>query len=623
MRVGQARLAIDWGSANTTAVVAWPDGTWTPLLFDGEPELPSAVLMHADGDMSTGHQAWQAAVTAPDRFVPAPRLSSEQRVTVANAEIDVSEMAAATLRRVAEQAEHTAGSRVEDARMVVPAGWGPRRRTWLRQVAHRAGLAQPQLVEAPVAVAGHLLATGVQIPVGSFLVVCDVGAGAEVSVVRRGPGGFEVLATLADPAAGGAAIDDAVAATLTAHTPPADGGGGRWVLMASLQAAKHALADRAAVTVPLPDTSATVLTVGLLEQAAYPALQRVAQLTMETLAAAEVSPQDLAGVYCVGGVARLPLLQKVLTDVVPIAPTVVADPVLAAARGAADAGADSAGEVTPPPEVPVPPVRRAAAIAVPGFASLGLVSQFLLTAEWNGSLMYRLALLNWGELAVAAVFALVASLSAGTVLASAIAARTSLTGGTSKPVSPGVQMGTGILASASLGVAVAGMYAVVGSLYIGDSVSGFLRWALLPLVPIVAAAAAMALIAARQWRVPPGGWSQLLAFPTGSVLTAGLGMALIQYSLTADRWPNLALWIDIAGRAGGLLLGVGTVMAVVSAPILRLILGVPLAIIAAALVSWPASGILGVIYAIAVAVWWLRQMWTRLLRPGIPGRPAQ
>ncbi|WP_280841001.1 hypothetical protein [Micromonospora sp. A200] len=48
---------------------------------------------------------------------------------------------------------------------------------------------------------------------------------------------------------------------------------------------------------------------------------------------------------------------------------------------------------------------------------------------------------------------------------------------------------------------------------------------------------------------------------------------------------------------------------------MRLILGAPMAVITAALVSPRASGILGVIYAIAVAVWWIRQLWTRILRP--------
>lgn len=622
MRVGQARLAIDCGSASTTAVVAWPDGTWAPLLFDGEPELPSAVLLAPDGAAVTGHQAWQAAATAPDRFIPSPRQPPDQRLSVAGTDVDPLDMVAATLRQVAQEAQQVAGSDIEDVRLVVPAGWGPRRRTWMRHAAHRAGLPQPTLIEAPVAVAGHLLAAGVQLPVGSLIAVCDVGAGAEVSVLRRGPAGFEVLATLADPAAGGTAIDDALAA-LIGGTCPDQGDGERWALMASVRTGKHALADHVAVTIPQAQGSAVVLNTGLLEQAAHPILHRAAQLTTEAIAAAEIRAEDLGGVYCVGGVARMPLLEKALTETAGINPVVLADPGLAAARGAADAGAAGVTAGQPVGEEPVPPVRRAVAIAVPGFASLALISQFLLTPEWNGSLLYKWALLNWGELAVAAVLAVIASLGAGTVLASAITARTSHTPGPS--ASPGSQTGTGILASASLGVAVAGMYAVLGSLYIGDPVGGFLRWTLLPIAPIVAAAAVMALVAARQWRTPPGGWSKLLAFPTGSVITAGLGMALIQYSLTADRWPNMLLWIDLAGRVGGLLLGIGAVMAVVSQPILRLILGVPLAVITAALVSWPASGILGVIYAIAVAGWWLRQLWTRLLRQQAPPprRPAR
>ena len=621
MRAGQARLAIDCGSASTSAVVAWPDGTWAPLLFDGEPELPSAVLLSPGGETLTGHQAWQAAADAPERFIPTPRQPPDQRLSVADVDVDPLDLVAATLRRVAHEAQQAAGSQIEDMRLVVPAGWGPRRRTWMRHAAHRAGLPQPMLIEAPVAVAAHLLTTGVQLPVGSFIAVCDVGAGAEVSVLRRGPAGFEVLATLADPAAGGAAIDDALAGLLTG-TSLAQGDGERWALLASVRAGKHALADHVAVTIPQPQASAVVLTTGLLEQAAQPILHRAAHLTTETIAAAEIRADDLAGVYCVGGAARMPLLEKALTETTGITPVVLTDPGLAAVCGAADAGAADATAGQPPAEEPIPPVRRAIAIAVPGFASLALISHFLLTPQWNGSLWDKWALLNWGELAMAAVFAVIASLGAGTVLASAIAARTTLTPGT--PASPGAQTGTGILASASFGVAITGMYAVLASLYIGDPVGGFLRWTLLPIAPIVAAAAVMAVIAARQWRTPPGGWSKLLAFPTGSVITAALGMTLIQYSLTADRWPTMVLWIDLAGRVGGLLLGIGTVMALVSPPILRLILGAPLAVITAALVSWPASGILGVIYAIAVAGWWLRQLWTRLLRPQTPAlrRPA-
>ncbi|MEV0810851.1 Hsp70 family protein [Micromonospora sp. NPDC050200] len=595
--------------------MAWPDGRWSPLLFDGEPALSSAVFLAADGDVLTGQGAWQAAVGEPERFIPAPRRSPEQTLTVGGVGVDALDLIVATLRRVAGEAQHAVGGPLDDVRLVVPAGWGPRRRTWLRQAAHRAGLPQPRLVEAPVAVAGHLLATGVQLPVGSFLVVCDVGAGAEVTVLRRGPAGFEVLSTLADPTAGGDAIDHALTSTLADAGPGSPGGQGQWwALTASVRAGKHALADHAAVTVPLPAGPAVVWNGVLLEQAAQPVLERVAALTVEAIAAAEVDSASIIGVYCVGGVARMPLLEKTLTEVTGVDPVVVADPGLAAVRGAADAGAAEATGGVPVEEVsPVPPVRRAVAIAIPGFASLALVAQFLLTPEWMGGILGVIpptALLNWGELAMAAVFAMIASLGAGTVIASAIAARDP-----AGPTAPGVQTATGILASVSLGSAIIGMYAVVGSVYIGTAVGPFLRWALLPVAPIVAVAAVLALVAARQWRVPRGGWSQLLAFPTGSVVTATAGMLCIQYSMTADRWPNMILFIDVTGRVGGALLGIGTIMAVVRQPVLRLILGAPMAVITAALVGPGASGILGVIYAIAVTAWWIRQLWTRILRP--------
>ncbi|MFG1888112.1 Hsp70 family protein [Micromonospora sp. NPDC049051] len=589
------------------------------MTFGVESALSSAVFLSEDGGVITGQLAWQAAAGCPERFIPAPRRSIEQQVALPGGEADAVDLVAATLRQVAERAGAVAGGEVEDVRLVVPAGWGPRRRTWLRHAAHRAGLPQPRLVEAPVAVATRLLASGVQLPVGSYVVVCDVGGGAEVSVLRRGPAGFEVLATLSDASAGGSAVDDALIGALCVGEPNApvpDGpasDGARWVLLASVRAAKHALGEHPAVTVPLPGGPAVVVNGSVLEQAARPIAQRVAQLAVKAVAAAEVDPAEVAGLYVVGGMAGMPSVAEALAEGVGVAPVVLADPALAAVCGAADAGAASVGVGADVVESPVPPVRRAVAIAVPGFASLVLVAQFLLTAQWNGWYLHRWALLNWGELAMAAVFALVAALGAGTVIASALAARPG-----EAPASAGGQVGTGILASMSLGVAVAGLYAVVGSVYIGQEVGSFLRWALLPIAPVVVVAAVMAVVAARQWRQPVGGWSQVLAFPIGSVVCAAVGMALIQYSLTADRWPDLVLWIDAAGRVGGLLLGVGVVMAVVSTPLLRLILAAPLGVISAAIVSQAASGILGIIYATAVAVWWARQVWARVIRPARP-----
>ncbi|WP_247670471.1 Hsp70 family protein, partial [Micromonospora sp. H61] len=394
--------------------------------------------------------------------------------TTGDAGGDALEIAAAPLRRVAAEAERVVGQPVRDVRVVVPAGWGPRRRTWMRQVAHRAGLPQPRLVEAPVAVAEYLLTTGVRVPVGAFLVICDVGAGAEVTVLRRGPAGFEVLATLADTAAGGTAVDHALADALIGASTGEAQGASRASVAHSVRVAKEALVSHPAVTVPLPDRPPVVANSAMLDEAARPVAWRVAQLTQETVAAAELTVGDLAGIYCVGGSAQLPHLAAAIAEHTGAAPIVVPEPALVAARGAADVGAVDTATVERV-EVPVPPVRRAAAIAVPGFASLALIWQCLLTAEEHGVLgVYYSVSVNWGEFTMAAVMALLACRAAGTVLGSLIAARSSTPGTRTE----GGRVSVGILAAVSLGAAIAGLYAVVTSQYFGMPVGPYLKWAL-------------------------------------------------------------------------------------------------------------------------------------------------
>ncbi|GIJ28892.1 hypothetical protein Vqi01_40540 [Micromonospora qiuiae] len=555
--------------------------------------------------MVTGQRAWQAAAADPQRFVPRPRRPADEQVSVAGEQVAPADLVAATLRRVVDEAYRVAGDAVEDVRLVVPAGWGPRRRTWLRHAAHRAGLPQPRLVEAPVAVASHALAGGVQVPVGSVVVVvCDLGGGAEVSVLRRSPVGFEVLSTLADPDAGGDAIDAALTAALVPEGMPVGEG---WALAASLRTAKHALAGHPAVTVPVPSGPAVVLNHLVVEQAARPVLVRAAGLVRDAVAAAEVDPATVAGLWCVGGTAQMPLVADVMVAESGLRPMLVPDPLLAAARGAADAGGFDAGQATPAGE-PVPTLWRALAIAVPGFASLALVSHMLFTAEWEIAGYTRWAFLNWGELAMASVFAVLACLAAGTVLGSALAARTD----SGVPLSPGAQVATGILTSAWLGVAVVGMYAVVGSQYIGTELGAFLRWTLVPVIPTLLVAMVLALIAFRQWRTPRRGWSEFLAFPISSVMTAAAGMMLVQWSLPASYPPHMITWMNLGARVGGLLIGIGVITALVSGLWMRLVMGVPFAILTATLVHRHNTGTVAGLYVVAT-VWWLARLWTRIL----------
>ncbi|MFC7483102.1 Hsp70 family protein [Luedemannella flava] len=182
------------------------------------------MLIEPGGDLVVGLAAWRRASEHPQRFVPAPaRLAHLPTIDADTDVVPVVDLIAATLRRVATEAATHSGGPVDEVMLTVPAGWGPHRRDLLRRAAHTAGLPNAQLVPAPVAVAWHLLAHA---PVAdSPILVCDLGAGTTATVLRRRPGGFDILSTIEEPDAGGMAVDLAVLDAVTARAraaAPAD-----------------------------------------------------------------------------------------------------------------------------------------------------------------------------------------------------------------------------------------------------------------------------------------------------------------------------------------------------------------------------------------------------------------
>src|SRR2546423_3390137 len=208
------RVGIDYGTAVTVAVLRWAGGGWRPLVFDAGPLLPSAVFVAEDG-MVTGAAALPRGLTDPERLIREPlRSVTDGRVTVGSTSVDTVDLFAATLRRVREAAQTVAGGPVEQVRMVVPAWWGPRHRTSLREAARRAGLGQPTLVNTAIAVTSRLIDdAALVVPVGSWVGVVDVGTGCEASGVRRTPDGLDVVAAI-HRNAGGRRLDPTLAAYL-------------------------------------------------------------------------------------------------------------------------------------------------------------------------------------------------------------------------------------------------------------------------------------------------------------------------------------------------------------------------------------------------------------------------
>jgi hypothetical protein len=256
--------------------------------------------------------------------------------------------------------------------------------------------------------------------------------------------------------------------------------------------------------------------------------------------------------------------------------------------------------------LPAPAARRIVALAVPGVASLVLVGQFLFTVtDTTTGRVFTPGTVNWGELAMASVFAVLTCVAAGALLGVLLTRlEQSRPDREPQPVSPDAQIGNGVMAAAAIGVAASGLYAVVTALYTGLPLSSPLRWALLPAVCVAVLAAAVTLITTRRRQPPPHGWDGFLTFPPSAVILAGSGMFLVQHTLTAYRWPDLASVLDLGTRLGGLLIGVGTAFILVKVWVLRLILAVPLGLFMGTVVTMQSTGVLAIIFMIAVLWWW-------------------
>ncbi|BCJ37828.1 hypothetical protein Athai_53310 [Actinocatenispora thailandica] len=346
------RLGIDYGTSNTVAVLAWPDGRARPLLFDGSPVLPSAVCAGADGTLITGQEAARAARLAPERFEPNPkRRIDELDVLLGDRTYPLSELVAATLRRVAAEATRIAGAPVADVTITHPVEWGPARRALLTEAADRAGLSRPTLVPEPVAAATYFVdVLDHRVPVGHGVVVYDLGGGTfDACVVRRGADGFEPLSYQGLDDIGGVDLDalvvEIVGQVAGAQAPdewqrlahpsnPAELRHSR-TLWEDARLAKEALSrqNTAGIFVPLVDRDVHV-TREQFESAARAALTRTAEATLSAIRQARITPADVAGLFLVGGSTRVPMAATLLHQRVGLAPIALEQPEIVVAEGA-------------------------------------------------------------------------------------------------------------------------------------------------------------------------------------------------------------------------------------------------------------------------------------------------
>jgi hypothetical protein len=341
-------LGVDFGTSNTVAMLRWPDGRVRPLLFDGGPMLPSAVLA-SDQGLLVGREAQHLARLRPEAYEPNPkRRIDDGTVLLGDRELSTVELFAAVLHRVAEEASRVAPD-IEQATLTCPAAWGTRRRQVLLDAAAQAELPQPRLVDEPIAAASYF-ARITALPVGASVVVYDFGAGTfDAGVVRRSTAGFEVLASEGLTDAGGLDIDAAIVSyfaglysgplwqRLSEPKSSSDRRANR-LLWDDVRSAKETLSRTSTTLVPIPLLDADApLGREQLEQLAGAIVRRTVDATAAVLRTAGLSANQVAGVFLVGGSSRIPLAATLLHRALGVAPTVIEQPELVVAEGSLDA----------------------------------------------------------------------------------------------------------------------------------------------------------------------------------------------------------------------------------------------------------------------------------------------
>ncbi|MDT7782756.1 MAG: molecular chaperone DnaK [Pseudonocardiales bacterium] len=343
-------VAVDFGTSSTCVAVSAHGREPQVVVFDGQPLVPSAVFAAADGTLFVGQEAERQAAVDPARYEPHPkRRVDEGELLLGSTVLPVVDVVRAVLTRAVGEARRVGGGAPVDLLVLThPADWGTVRTRVLIQAARGLGR-ELVLVPEPVAAAVFHSASH-SVPDGASLAVLDLGGGTvDASVVTRTGKSFRVLSAKGDPSFGGADVDQVllehVGALVAAKDPEAwrqlvEGREmadrrKRRVLRQDVRGAKETLSRHAYTDVPMPPPFPDAhVTRSDLEQLITAPLNRAAALVGAAVRDAGLSPQQLAGVFLVGGSSRIPLVARLVHEHIRVVPTSIDQPETVVARGA-------------------------------------------------------------------------------------------------------------------------------------------------------------------------------------------------------------------------------------------------------------------------------------------------
>ena len=375
-------LGIDLGTTNSCMAIM--EGSEAKVIpnAEGHRTTPSVVAFTKNGERLVGEQAKRQAVTNPTgtiysikRFmgrklnecqedvarVPFKVVASpngDAAVQVGDKLYTPPEISAMILQKLRTDAEAYLGEKITDAVITVPAYFNDSQRQATKDAGRIAGLNVRRIINEPTAAS---LAYGMDKKKDEKIAVYDLGGGTfDISILDLGEGTCEVMATNGDTHLGGDDFDAAIIDWLAADFKASNGIDLKADPMAlqrlkeAAEKAKCELSSAASTEISLPFITAdatgpkhlqVTLSRAKLEQLTGVLCERSKAPCQNCLRDAKLSSGEINEVVMVGGMSRMPLVNKTAADIFGKTPNKSVNPDECVAMGAAIQGGVLRGEV--------------------------------------------------------------------------------------------------------------------------------------------------------------------------------------------------------------------------------------------------------------------------------------
>lgn len=365
IKPGEKILGIDLGTTNSAAAI-FEGGHATVIPSAEGPTMagkmfPSVVAFTKEGQLLVGEPAKRQATANPEGTIYEikRKMGTDYKVTIGGKEYTPQQISAFILQKIKKDAETFLATAVKKAVITVPAHFNDNQRQATKDAGEIAGFEVMRIINEPTAAC---LAYGVdKLEKEMKILVFSFGGGThDVTVMDFGKGVFQVLSTSGDTQIGGTDVDKAVMDYLVEEfkrQTSIDLTSDRMAIGRLKEAAEKAkieLSTLMSTDIDLPfiysDASGPkhlhlTLTRTKLEALAQPIVQKTERTIVKSLEDAKLTPKDIDKIILIGGMTRMPYVQRFVEQMMGKQVERGVDPMECVAVGAAIQAAVLSGEV--------------------------------------------------------------------------------------------------------------------------------------------------------------------------------------------------------------------------------------------------------------------------------------